>query len=290
MTADGGTVLVVHGGAGNLRPDVDPAAVDAGLTRALDAGLAAASGGALAAVVAAVRVLEEERVFNAGTGACLTSAGTVELDAAVMRGDTLATGAVATVENLPNPVEAALAVLEDGRHVLLAGPGASAFARSRGVATCDPAELVRHARGAAVHNADTVGAVCRDATGLVAVAVSTGGIDGKLPGRVGDSPLCGCGFYADSERGGACATGQGEAFIRRVVCKRIVDLMGDGSSAQQAAATAVGELGGRGGGTGGVIVVSAAGEVGIAHSTPHMSWAWRRGDGTSAIWSASRKS
>jgi beta-aspartyl-peptidase (threonine type) len=275
--------LVVHGGAGRLDRRARRAEIDAALERALGAGFDAAGGGALDAAVAAVRVLEDDPLFNAGTGAVLTATGGVELDAAVMVAAGLRTGAVAGVIDFANPVELARAVMEDGRHVLLSGAGASRFGIDCGLAPIDPARLAGAARRQDGSLGGTVGAVCRDDRGALAVAVSTGGTAGKLPGRVGDSALCGAGFYADLA-GAACATGHGEDFVRLVGCRRAVELLAGGMDAQTAADRLIEELEARVNGLGGIIVVDSAGRPGVAHNAPYMSWAWRTAGG-SARWS-----
>ena len=275
--------LAVHGGAGRLDRRARRAEIDAALERALGAGFDAAGGGALDAAVAAVQVLEDDPLFNAGTGAVLTATGGVELDAAVMVAAGLRTGAVAGVIDFANPVELARAVMEDGRHVLLSGAGASRFGIDCGLAPIDPARLAGAARRQDGSLGGTVGAVCRDDRGALAVAVSTGGTAGKLPGRVGDSALCGAGFYADLA-GAACATGHGEDFVRLVGCRRAVELLAGGMDAQTAADRLIEELEARVNGLGGIIVVDSAGRPGVAHNAPYMSWAWRTAGG-SARWS-----
>ena len=276
--------LLVHGGAGRLDPSAPRAGLDAGLERALDEGFRALGGGALAAAVAAVRVLEDDPGFNAGTGAVLTSAGTVELDAGVMEAQGLRSGAVAGVADVANPVELACAVMEDGRHVLMTGAGASRFAAGRGLVRVDPARLVAAARHpGAGEGGGTVGAVCRDDQGGLAAAVSTGGTAGKLPGRVGDSAICGAGFYADLA-GAACATGQGEGFVRLAACRRALEMLEAGMDAPTAARRLIEELQSRVSGAGGIIVVDASGSPGVAFNTSHMPWAWRR-DGERSSWS-----
>ena len=142
-----------------------------------------------------------------------------------------------------NPVELARAVMEDGRHVLLSGAGASRFGIERGLARTDPGRLAGAARRQDTLGG-TVGAVCHDDRDGLAVAVSTGGTAGKLPGRVGDSALCGAGFYADLA-GAACATGHGEDFVRLVGCRRAVELLAGGLDAQTAADRLIEELGTR---------------------------------------------
>ncbi len=196
------TAIVVHGGAGNWPASARARAV-AGVERAVAAGQAvlAAGGDALAAVQAAVVVLEDDPVFNAGRGAVLTERGGIEHDAAVMRGHDRAAGAVAALRGIRNPVLAARAVLDAGRHILLVGDSASAFARDAGLETAPEDWFRTPERELALRRnlssrEGTVGAVARDARGGVAAATSTGGINGKHPGRVGDSPLLAAGTWA----------------------------------------------------------------------------------------------
>jgi L-asparaginase / beta-aspartyl-peptidase len=272
--------LVVHGGAG-----ADPAegrdVLRAGVTAAALAGwrVLAEDGHALDAVEAAVRVLEDHPRFNAGHGSVLTSGGTVEMDASIMEGDHLQCGAVAAVSHLANPVALARRVLEDGRHVLLVGEGAHAFARAVGIPECDPASLVtdrQRQRLATRGDGDrgTVGAVALDRHGTVAAATSTGGMVGKRPGRVGDSALIGCGTYADSTLGGVSCTGSGEAIIRVVLARRALDYLKEADDPDYAAKVAVDLLVEEGRGEGGLILVDWRGRVGYAHSTPLMPVAW----------------
>ena len=182
-----------------------------------------AGGPALDAVVAAVAVLEDDEHWNAGRGSALTAAGTVEMDAAVADGQARRFGAVACVTGVRHPVLAARAVMDDGRHVLLSGPGAEAFARDAGLAF-EPAEWFVTDRRAALSwpagrrtaagGGSTVGAVARDVAGHLAAATSTGGRNGQLPGRIGDSPDPGAGTWADDATCAVSATGIGEAFLR----------------------------------------------------------------------------
>ena len=206
------TAIIVHGGAGTSPPSATSACARA-CARAAEAGDAVldAGGSALDAVVAAVRVLEDDPEFNAGTGSALTRDGTVETDAAVMDGRTQRVGAVAAVPDLGNAVALARAVLDAGEHVILAGPAAWRFAREVGIAPAAPGSLVTRARAQAArrraraarresHDGGTVGAVARDRDGHFAAATSTGGIVGKRAGRVGDSPIPGAGTWADDAR------------------------------------------------------------------------------------------
>ncbi|HEM47517.1 MAG TPA: hypothetical protein ENO23_10800, partial [Alphaproteobacteria bacterium] len=248
--------IVVHGGAGPHR--------SGGLAERMQGCETAAArglevlqnrGSALDAVQAAVVVLEDHPLFNAGRGAPLNAAGEVELDASIMDGRDLRAGAVAAVQGVPNPVALARAVLEDGRHVLLAGDGARAFARQHGVALCDPGDLVSDAqRQRWRERFGTVGAVALDARGFLAAATSTGGLFGKLPGRIGDSALIGSGTYADASAAVSC-TGHGEAIIRVVLAKLVCDHIGAGEAPGAAAREAVDRLGARTAGEAGLIVL-----------------------------------
>jgi beta-aspartyl-peptidase (threonine type) len=271
-------VLIVHGGAG-APPEAEHAERQAAAERALETGWAAMGSGVLEAVQAAVRHMEDEPLLNAAVGASLNLDGEIELDAGLMEGTTFRAGAVGAVRDVRHPVDLARAVMEDGRHVLLVGAGASRFARERGIETCDPSAFVterQRGRWAATAS-DTVGAVARDDEGRTAVAVSTGGMPGKWPGRLGDSPLPGAGFYADDHFGAACGTGVGEGFMRLSLCHLAVLMMGRGQTAEQTARAMIGHLQSHVGGSGGVILVDAAGRPGVAHDTPFMAWAHRAG-------------
>ena len=246
----------------------------AAVERARDAGWARMGEGALSAVVAAVRHMEDEPLLNAGIGACLNSDGVVELDAGVMEGAGLRAGGVACLRDVRHPIDLALAVMEDGRHVLLAADGASRFAREHGVEICDPAIFITdRKRQQLMKGADTVGAVARDEDGHLAVAVSTGGINGKLPGRIGDSPIPGAGFYADDRFGAVCGTGQGEAFIRLGLARLIVVELQHGMEPGAVAGGAVGYLGDRLNAVGGVILIGREGGPEAAFNTPAMPFA-----------------
>ncbi|HEX6547390.1 MAG TPA: isoaspartyl peptidase/L-asparaginase [Candidatus Dormibacteraeota bacterium] len=271
--------LAVHGGAGSP-PEREYAERQAAVEGALAAGWERIEEGALAAVMAAVRFMEDEPVLNAAVGAVLNREGEVELDAAVMDGSTLRAGAVGAVREARHPVDLARAVMEDGRHVLLVGSGADRFAHQAGVETCLHSVFVTDRQRRNWNErfgADTVGAVAVDAEGRTAVAASTGGVTGKLPGRVGDTPMIGAGFYADDAAGAACGTGQGEGFMRTLLCYRAVAEMLPGLSAQTAAEAAVSYLSDRVKGLGGIILVTPAGEVAAAWNTDFMSWASRTG-------------
>lgn len=285
-------VLVVHGGAGQRSPD---RATDAprleGLRRACEAGWRVLSrgGAALDAVEAAVRVLEDDPPFNAGRGAALTAEGTVELDASIMDGATLACGAVAAVRDVANPVTLARAVMERSPHVLLAGEGASAFAREVGIPACDPAALVTPAqrarfeaeRAAALAGPGhgTVGAAARDARGHLAAATSTGGTMLKRPGRVGDTPIIGAGTYADDASAAVSCTGHGERILQVTLARYAADRVAAGAAPAEAAREAVRMLAARVHGEGGLILVGPEGDPGFAYCTEVMSRAWIGQDG-----------
>lgn len=238
-----------------------------------------ASGGtALDAVELAVRVLEDEPVLNAGRGSYANTAGVVEMDALIMDGATLGLGAVAGITRVLHPVSLARRVMTDTRHTLLAGDGASAFADSIQFPRCAPEDLIAPAGSFGVVG-DTVGAVALDALGNLAVAASTGGIPGKLPGRVGDSPLVGCGAYADNASAAGGATGDGEALMKFVISKHVADSIRDGREPQLACETAIEPLQQRLAATGGLIALDARGRAGVAFNSPAMPWAHATANG-----------
>jgi beta-aspartyl-peptidase (threonine type) len=292
MTVVSSWSLVVHGGSGLLTPTTLPgpeADCRAGLSAALAAGKAVltAGGGAVDAVAAAVAVLEDDPLFNAGRGAVYTAEGRIEHDAAIMDGATRRAGSVAGVTRTRNPVHLARAVMAHSPHVLLAREGADAFALEQGVAQVDPAWFhvdgrwrallamrAAAARGEAIFDTDlkygTVGAVARDAQGHLAAATSTGGLTGKRWGRIGDSPLIGAGTLADDRSVGVSCTGTGEAFIRAGVGHEMGALVRlAGLSAAQAAARALADVAALGG-SGGMIFIGGDGVPGWAFNTPGM--------------------
>ena len=302
-------VLVVHGGAGAL-PDSSVAPATAGCARAAAAGYAVLStgGSAVAAVEAAVRVLEDDTTFNAGTGSCLTEEGTVRCDAAVQSGETLAAGCVTGVSSVKNPVSLARALLEKGPHVFLAGPSADVYAASAGLEVAPPGSLVTQKRkdqlarlqrkaaaGAATDardldggavapddpvagQRDTVGAVALDAAGHVAAATSTGGIAGKSVGRVGDAPVLGAGTAADDNIGAVSCTGTGELLMRFGLAHRVLNEFQSGAG-EGAVGNALHALAVRlpDADSEGAIAVTPSGVVSVSHTSPRMSWAVHRG-------------
>jgi beta-aspartyl-peptidase (threonine type) len=280
--AAGGFSLMVHGGAGSIdESDPEGAAHVAGCRAAARAGHAVlkAGGSAVDAVVAAVTALEDNEVFNAGTGSALTEGGEVECDASVMSGAGAA-GAVGALRDIKNPVRLARLVMERTTHLLLVGAGAEAFAAEQGVRRLPAGALVTDrardrwraalARRSPPAGHGTVGCVARDAQGHVAAATSTGGIILKHAGRVGDSALVGAGTYADDRAGAASCTGFGEAFMKAAGAKVAVEAMLAGAPPDAAARQALAAVR-RYGGDGGMICVDAAGRLGFAFNTRGMS-------------------
>src|SRR5882724_2897029 len=302
--------LIVHGGAWDI-PDEAVDACKSGCQRALTAGwsLLSRGGSALDAIEAAITVLEDDPVFDAGYGSHLNLDGHVECDAIVMNGATLHAGAAATLQRIKNPIQVARKILENCPHMMLVAEGAERFAKEQGIKLCKPEELVseaereawmkcktdkhaaEHHRG---HEQGTVGAVAIDANGGLFAATSTGGTCCKLPGRVGDSPLIGCGCYADAEAGGVSCTGYGEAIMKIVLAKSAVDLLRsratcvdtaagascDLSTANIAAREAIHLLAKRTHATGGLILLDRHGTPGVAFNTPRMAHGYVKADGT----------
>lgn len=274
-----GRAVVVHGGAGAIQPDDRGKESAQGCLAAAEAGFRVLKqgGSALDACLAAAVVLEDDPLFNAGTGSVLNEDGEVEMDASVMDGE-LRAGAVALVRTVKNPVLLAKLVMEKSGHLLLAGDGAERFAREQGIPPIDNASLIterareRWKKGKATSHG-TIGVAVCGANGRVAAATSTGGTSNKRRGRVGDSPLIGCGTYADDEAGAASATGHGESLIRVTLTRQVVDVLRSGATAKEACARALESLR-RVQGEGGVIAVSRRGEVGFAFNTQRMSRAF----------------
>lgn len=283
--------IVIHGGAW-VRDGADSPPLIAGLERAAAGGFAvlAAGGSAVEAVEAAVVLLEDDPLFNAGRGSCLTADGTIEMDASIMDGRSLDAGAVAAVRGVRNPVRLARRVMTDSGHLLLVGDGAERYAREAGetmVASDWHVTDEQHRRylelaeeAARTGTIDrrklgTVGAVAVDVRGHVAAATSTGGTAFKRPGRVGDSPLIGCGTYADDATGAVSCTGHGESITRLTLARWACDAAGrlGALEAANAASTLLRE---RVGGDGGLIVVTPDGRAGWAMNTPKMSRAVMR--------------
>jgi beta-aspartyl-peptidase (threonine type) len=281
----GGYAIIVHGGAG----DVAALRLDGqieGCHRAAQRGkeLLDAGASALDAVAQAMMLLEDDPRFNAATGGALTCEGTLELDASIMEGERLRAGAVCSLSPFKNPIAIARAVLDEGRHVLYAASGAAAFARGHGFQEADAASMITNeardqlaatlaSQPSAAWPTGTVGAVARDKHGHLAAATSTGGISGKRLGRVGDTPLLGCGTYADDLVGAASATGQGEGIMRVTLCARVNEALARGESPGDAAYDGLVMMQKRTGARGGIIVIDREGRIGWSRSTSSMAYA-----------------
>jgi beta-aspartyl-peptidase (threonine type) len=305
-----GWAIAIHGGAGESEWEhMDPATAAAyhvSLATALAAGSAVLkrNGTALDAVEAAVEVLEDDPLFNAGRGSAFAADGSNEMDAALMDGSTLAAGSVAAVHFTRHPIALARAMMEHTPYVMMVGEGADAFARTQGVEQ-QPASffftemrwqefvaimkssgrpiplrpqgvpLASDSRGASAstlhifaHRFGTVGAVARDSAGRLAAATSTGGMQGKLPGRVGDSPLIGAGTYASDRSCAVSGTGVGEYFIRLTLARQVCTLVEEGQTPQQAADRMIHtELPALKGGEGGVIALAPSGDPAWSSNT-----------------------
>ncbi|MCK9409653.1 MAG: isoaspartyl peptidase/L-asparaginase [Bacteriovoracaceae bacterium] len=287
--------FIVHGGAWNIPNDM----IDAhrvGVTSALRIGWKILEGGgsAIDAVEQAIRTMEENPTFDAGRGSFVNAMGEIELDASIMNGTTLRCGAVASVQNIRNPITVARTIMEKSENVLLTGLGAVRFAKENGIPTCKNDDLIvgrelqrwkqlqvqkRFSAKDAFKGtvpSDTVGAVALDANGMIAAGTSTGGTPNKYPGRVGDSPLIGCGTYADSGIGGVSCTGYGEAIIKVVLAKTVIDYMEmTGADCATAATYGINRLKSKVDGLGGVIVLDTQGRPSVAFNTPRMARAYR---------------
>jgi beta-aspartyl-peptidase (threonine type) len=281
----GNVVFAIHGGAGTIRrsdltPEQEKAYRDA-LTVALEAGRDVLRGGgdATEAVKAAIVTMEDSELFNAGKGAVFTTDAGQELDASIMDGDTLDTGAVTGVEHIKNPILLADAIRTGSRHVMFAGHGAELYAQHKGFDLVTQEYFHTDRRFQSLLNAKagkpefefgTVGAVAVDRGGDLAAGTSTGGLTNKPVGRIGDSPIIGAGTYARNETAAVSATGTGEFFIRQVVGHEISAAMEYGGLRVDRAARRgiekVEELGG----DGGVIALDAGGNLAMPFNTEGM--------------------
>jgi L-asparaginase / beta-aspartyl-peptidase len=277
--------FAIHGGAGTIRrEDLTPeqeAAYRAALTTALEAGQEVLRGGGAAtdAVKAAIVTMEDSELFNAGKGAVFTTDAGHELDASIMDGDTLDTGAVTGVEHIKNPILLADTVRTGSRHVMFAGYGAELYAQSKGVRLVTQdyfhtdrrwQSLLAAKRGQSDFNFGTVGAVAVDRQGDLAAGTSTGGLTNKPVGRIGDSPIIGAGTYADNETVAVSATGTGEFFIRQAVAHEISAAMEyGGMNVNRAARRGIQEVADLGG-DGGVIALDARGNLAMPMNTDGM--------------------
>ncbi len=292
--------LIAHGGAGGRAPASERLERRRGLVTAVERGSAILRNGgkAIDAVTTTVALLEDDGLFNAGYGSVLTLAGRVEMDAAIMVAErhagkpnrkentqkkataTVRAGGVVLVSRLRNPILMARLVMEQTPHVLIGGVAVERLARQAGIRMCRPEQLVtERARNrwlAALQGQpsklpeghDTVGAVALDQAGNLAAATSTGGVSGKMPGRIGDSAIIGAGLYA-TEVGAASATGTGEAIMKGCLCREAIALLA-GVGVQRAAVHAIDELYGATGGEAGLVMVDSSGRFGYAHNAQAM--------------------
>ena len=296
--------IALHGGAGVMErgstTPQDDAAIRAALAVALETGTAILQSGgtAIDAVEATVQSLEASPWFNAGVGAVFTSAGTIELDAAIMDGKTLAAGAVTGAMTTKSPITLARKLMEKGPHMFLSGPAADAFAKANSLAQVPNSYFMTDRRRkqldillangpTAAFDAEvrfgTVGAVARDTAGNLAAATSTGGLTGKAPGRIGDAPVIGAGTLADNRSCAVSATGSGEIFIRTRVAGQICDRMRfGGATLADASKAAIAEMGALGG-SGGIIAVAPSGDPLFAMNSSGMYRALATSSGKRAI-------
>ncbi len=279
--------LVIHGGAGSIMrarlTQERQQAYTQELKHALDAGtqILARGGSALDAVVAAVKVMEDSPLFNAGKGAVFTAEGRNELDASIMDGNTGKAGAVAGLRTVRNPIEAARRVMDSTKHVMLAGQGAEDFARSQHLEIVDPSYFYtdeswqEYLKVKENNEKDgrkgTVGAVALDKNGNLAAATSTGGMVFKRYGRIGDSPVIGAGTYANNQSCAVSCTGHGEFFIRNAVAYDLAARMSYlGESLEKAADYIINDKLKKQGAMGGLIAVDKEGNVAMPFNSPGM--------------------
>ncbi len=295
-------VIVVHGGAGTWQPERSQHGLE-GVRRAAKTGFGILKNGsnAVDSVMEAVAVMEDDGTFNAGYGSTLNIEKQVEMEASIMDGKTLQAGAASLLKDVKNPVRLARIIMEKTDHVLVAGESAEKLAKIFHLGRGSPVTELRlkyHEQQKKVllegkfelpklydlvkshpefFELETVGAVALDKDGNVAAATSTGGFPLKLPGRIGDSPLIGCGTYADNRAGACSATGVGEIAIRLVLAKTVCNHMEGGKSAQEAVETAVSLVNKRITATYnfmGLIAVDVNGRIGAAHNSPNLCWAY----------------
>jgi beta-aspartyl-peptidase (threonine type) len=284
------TALIVHGGAGARGPAEERAPRKRAMMAAVKAGAAILRGGgsALDAVIASVVILEDDPLFNAGYGSTLNFDGAVEMDASVMTTSTdgARAGAVAAVSRVKNPVRLARAVMEHTPHVMLAGTGAERFARDRGFELCDPEAIIaprarerflariqgQNETGFPREKHGTVGAAAVDSQGQLAAATSTGGVPGKMVGRIGDSAIIGAGTFA-SRVAAASATGHGESIMMASLCRATIEALGEAlgrSDPTRIAERKIAELIAPHGFEAGLILVDRKGRIGYAHNAETM--------------------
>jgi len=285
-------VIVVHGGAGwsHGTSDEKQHAIKSGLKKALDTGFSIlqSGGSSLDAVEAAIVILEDNPVFNAGRGSVYTAEEKQEMDASIMSGNDQDAGAVASVSRVKNPIKLARYIMEHTEHVMMAGSGAEKVAEQGGLELVDPSYFYSEDRLKSVKKQkakknSTVGALAMDKLGNIAAGTSTGGRSNKLPGRIGDSPIIGAGTWAQNNVCGVSGTGHGEYFIRynvaREICARMEYL---NLSVGEASAQVIGQLTAIGI-EGGVIVLDKNGNISMEFNTDGMARAFRNSKGDEMI-------
>jgi beta-aspartyl-peptidase (threonine type) len=289
--------IVIHGGAGgitreNLTPEIDKQYRES-MTAALSAGkkILSEGGSALDAVEQTIRTMEDNPLFNAGKGAVFTHEGRNELDAAIMDGSNLAAGAVAGVTDIKNPITAARRVMTNSPHVMLAGAGASQFAKEQGLEIVPPSYFYTEKRFNELQEIlkkekhGTVGCCALDKNGNLAAGTSTGGMADKRYNRIGDSPIIGAGTYANNNTCAVSATGHGEYFIRWTVAHDISALMEyKGLSVKQASELVVNDKLVKAGGSGGVICMDKSGNISMPFNSSGMFRGFATADGKEGIY------
>jgi len=287
--------IIVHGGAWDI-PDEQVDAHIKGCRIAAETAndILVRGASSVDAVESAVMVMEDDPIFDAGRGSVLNQSGQVEMDAIIMEGATLRSGAVAALRHIRNPVKVARKLMEDTQFSMLAGDGALRFALSKGFEECSEEDLLvgreledykafletgvlQTREEFSGHPLDTVGACAIDREGHLACATSTGGIRRKLAGRIGDSPIVGAGAYADDTIGAASSTGWGEKIMAVVLAKTAIDILEQRKDVFCACEEGIDMLARRVDGLGGLIMVDTHGKVGYHHNTPKMAYAYSEG-------------
>lgn len=287
-----GPIIIVHGGAFTQPISCEEDSIK-GCIKAAAIGCEILKNGehAVLAVHEAVKELENNPIYEAGYGSHLNYLGDVEMDAMIMNGEDLSFGSVAALKDVKNPITLAKCLMDTDQASMLVGEGARLFAKKHKIHLCSKEDLTteqelerwknsqKNYKNFFGHNftkrtpSDTVGAVALDMNGNLAAATSTGGTENKIPGRVGDAPLIGCGAYANNRSGAASATGQGELLMRMVISKSVCDLIGKGLRPKAATEQIMSCFEKQTKGHGGLIVLDANGDFGISHNTPFMTYA-----------------
>ncbi|ODM89428.1 Isoaspartyl peptidase/L-asparaginase [Orchesella cincta] len=285
-------ILIIHGGAGTITSE-HAAHKRVGMVDSIRAGFQVLldSDNPMDAVEAAIHVMENSPAFNAGYGSVLTENGEIEMDAIVINGTDLSAGAVGAMKHVLHPISVARLVMNSTQHVFLVGEFAEKFAESQGVPLVPTSDLIANSTGpggrksqlvrktrSSYDDVGTVGAVAINSKGNIAAATSTGGLTGKMEGRVGDAPLVGAGTLADDDIAGISATGDGEAFIRWRVASRVASLIEQGRNASEAILTVLNGMTEKiPGASGGCIAITKDGEIGFQWNSEHLAWAYVKG-------------